>query len=161
VAFHELPTLVINPGDDRQFRADVRAALAAGADTPHALATRLRDRYPRVVVRRRELSDEAHEVWYVYRDGSWRSGSSVDQARDDFRATSESLVDDAERVRDIELRSAEMQEADPELDELARESEQLTRGMAAKGSHQAQLLRELRERADEADRPGTDPTSLG
>jgi hypothetical protein len=147
VAYRQGPTLVVNPGDDDRFRRDVSRALLAGARTPDALARDLVDAYPSIVVRRRDLSDEANEVWYVYRDGSWRSGSSRNLARDDFRATSESLAEDARRVHDIEVRSAAMEDADPQLAALAQESYDLTRDMATKSAHQAELLREARDRA--------------
>ena len=96
-------------------------------------------------MRRRELSDEAEEVWYVYRHGSWRSSGRPNSARDDFRATSESLADDARRVREIELASATMPESHPDLDALAQESRELTRHMARKSAYQEQLLRQARE----------------
>ena len=35
------------------------------------LQTGLRAEFPDAVVRRRELSSESTEVWYVYRDGRW------------------------------------------------------------------------------------------
>jgi hypothetical protein len=145
VEFRQIPTLVVNPGDDEPFRAEVYQAVTTGVTTPESLVLHLRAKYPKVVVRRRELSAETHEVWYVYREGSWRSTAASNHARDDFRAASESLVADAERLREIELRSARMEESDPELDALARESEELTRNMARKSAHQAELIRQARE----------------
>jgi len=35
------------------------------------LQRRLRDRFPRAIVRPRELAGERLEIWYVYRDGRW------------------------------------------------------------------------------------------
>jgi hypothetical protein len=66
-----LPSLVTNPGSDRELRALAETLVRDGATTPADLAARLRDRYPRVVVRQRELSDEQLVVWYVYREGLW------------------------------------------------------------------------------------------
>jgi hypothetical protein len=39
--------------------------------SPAMLESLLRQAYPKVVVRRRELSSESTEIWYVYRDGRW------------------------------------------------------------------------------------------
>lgn len=65
------PTLIINPADDAVFVAYVRAVMRDGVLSPDALNRLLSRNYPRVVVRRRELSNEPIEVWYVYRDGHW------------------------------------------------------------------------------------------
>ena len=139
-----LAALVLNPTSDEEFRRAVAAAMRAGAANPDALAESLRSSYPRVVARRREISHEPQEVWYVYREGSWRVDLSRNDARDDFRATSESLADDAVRVRDIEAQSAGLNDDDPSLEELAQQSDDLTRDMAAKSARQAALLRESR-----------------
>jgi hypothetical protein len=64
------PNLIVNPNGDAVFASHVRR-LAADTDDPGALERALRERYPRVVVRRRELSGEAFEMWYVYREGQW------------------------------------------------------------------------------------------
>ena len=66
-----LPALVTNPGSDRELRELADRLVQEGATTPAALASRLRDRYPRIVVRQRDLSHEELVVWYVYREGSW------------------------------------------------------------------------------------------
>ena len=138
--------LVINPPWDESFRRAVEQAISDGASTPDALAESLRGSYPRTVARRREISDEPHDVWYVYREGSWRSDLAPNPARDDFRATSESLADDAARVRDLEERSAGLTDDDPTLGDLAQRSDDLTRDMAAKSARQADLLRQSREK---------------
>jgi hypothetical protein len=39
--------------------------------TAPALEAALRLTYPNARVRRRELSGEAVEIWYVYREGHW------------------------------------------------------------------------------------------
>lgn len=64
--------LITNPRSDAAFVQAVDAALD-GADGPGELQRRLRERYPDVVVRPRELSSEPVTVWYVYRDGRWVS----------------------------------------------------------------------------------------
>jgi hypothetical protein len=69
----EQPTIVRNPAGDREFEADIDSALTGGVLEPEDLETRLRQVYPRVVVRPRALADERHSVWYVYRDGRWTS----------------------------------------------------------------------------------------
>lgn len=68
---------------------DRDAAITAPAD----LEGRLRSVYPRVRVRRRELSNEPSETWYVYPEGTFRAGSdagewwaSEDVATADFGA---------------------------------------------------------------------------
>ena len=66
-------TLVINPRTDDEFVGLVSRE-AAAAESAAALQASLRRRYPRAVVRPRELEGERTEVWYVYRDGHWRPG---------------------------------------------------------------------------------------
>ena len=65
------PTLVLNPSDDEGFRLDVEATIESGVVEPSMLQERLRDQYPQVVVRPRELSGERSLIWYVYRQGHW------------------------------------------------------------------------------------------
>jgi hypothetical protein len=65
------PLIVANPPGDLEFRSVIDRIFLAGVDSPHDLETALRTRYPKTVVRRRELADEGFEVWYVYRDGHW------------------------------------------------------------------------------------------
>ena len=65
------PLLIVNPRSDIRFVERVNELTAeAGAD-PVALQARLRTDYPTAIVRRRELSSESTEMWYVYRDGRW------------------------------------------------------------------------------------------
>ena len=66
------PMLIVNPASDRAFRDFAEATLRPEHDTP-ALQERLRERYPKAIVRARELSGEPLDVWYVYRDGRWVS----------------------------------------------------------------------------------------
>lgn len=72
--------LVCNPADDAAFRAAADAALRAGVRTPDALARVLRDAYPRILVRARDLSHEEFDAWYVYRDGTWTRSSPSEGA---------------------------------------------------------------------------------
>ena len=65
------PTIVANPAGDATFTARVEECLTAGLSDPSELERALRRDYPAVVVRRREISNEPVEVWYVYRDGHW------------------------------------------------------------------------------------------
>jgi hypothetical protein len=58
------------PRDDVAFVALVDAK-AVDSATPADLEDRLRDLYPRAVVRARDLEGDHTQVWYVYRDGSW------------------------------------------------------------------------------------------
>jgi hypothetical protein len=65
------PLLIVNPRSDVRF---VQLVAELTADALNELAdvqTRLREQYPSAIVRRRELSSEATEMWYVYRDGRW------------------------------------------------------------------------------------------
>ena len=67
-----MPTaLVLNPRSDIAFVAFAETALANGAATPDDFQERLRERYPRAVVRQRELASEPFTIWYCYRDGRW------------------------------------------------------------------------------------------
>lgn len=65
------PILILNPRSDAQFVALVSELMADPVGEPSALQEGLRARFPDAVVRRRELSSEPTEVWYVYRDGRW------------------------------------------------------------------------------------------
>jgi PAS domain-containing protein len=69
------PKLTVIPSTDAAFREHVerlvdRHHFAVAAD----LAARLRRLFPRVVVRPSEVSGQA-DIWYVYRDGVWRSSA--------------------------------------------------------------------------------------
>ena len=65
------PMIVANPAADREFRAFIDSHLLAAAGRAEDLEALLRTRYPRAVVRPRELAAERTVVWYVYRDGHW------------------------------------------------------------------------------------------
>jgi hypothetical protein len=66
-----MPTIVRNPPDDHAFRQAVDDILASGVTDPGVAEERLRARFPRAVVRERDLASELSAVWYVYREGRW------------------------------------------------------------------------------------------
>ena len=74
-AWSERASLIVNPNGDAVFDDHARR-LAAASDDPLALQARLRQQYPLAVVRRRDLSGEPFEMWYVYRDGHWSPAES-------------------------------------------------------------------------------------
>jgi len=65
------PTIIRNPASDRTFQEAIEEVLDTGVLEPAAAEKQLRERYPRAVVRPRELAGEPIAVWYVYRDGRW------------------------------------------------------------------------------------------
>ena len=65
------PLLIVNPRSDDRFVERVNELIAEAGTDPSALQARLRAAYPKAIVRRRELSSESTEMWYVYRDGRW------------------------------------------------------------------------------------------
>jgi hypothetical protein len=67
------PLLIVNPRSDVRF-VQLVAELTADAIDQSGLQSRLRAEYPDAIVRRRELSSESTEMWYVYRDGRWSPG---------------------------------------------------------------------------------------
>ena len=71
------PILIVNPRSDPVFAALVEQLARDGAEAPRDFEARLRDRYPRVVVRERSISDEEVVTWYVYRDGRWTPTSDA------------------------------------------------------------------------------------
>jgi hypothetical protein len=66
-----LPTLVLNPADDEEFRSAANHLVESGFVEPTVLQDRLRARWPGAIVRQRELAGERFQMWYVYRDGHW------------------------------------------------------------------------------------------
>ena len=68
------PTIVRNPPNDLAFQRAIEDILDSEATDPEAVQERLRERYPRAVVRPRELDAERTPVWYVYREGRWTPG---------------------------------------------------------------------------------------
>jgi uncharacterized protein YbjT (DUF2867 family) len=64
------PNLFVNPLSDALFAQRTAEFVTGGTVRPEDLADQLRDDYPDVVARKRDISGEA-ESWYVYRDGHW------------------------------------------------------------------------------------------
>lgn len=65
------PVLIVNPRSDVRFVQLVATLTDEALTQPGDLEGRLRVEFPNAIVRRRELSSEPTEVWYVYRDGRW------------------------------------------------------------------------------------------
>ncbi len=65
------PTLVLNPAGDDEFRLAAVNLVENGFLEPALLQDCLRARWPRAIVRPRELAGEHSHIWYVYRDGHW------------------------------------------------------------------------------------------
>jgi hypothetical protein len=61
---------------------------------------------------------------------------------DDLRATSEAIVADAERLRDIEERKQELPEGHPELVTLSEEAEQVARAIVPKTVAEREIANE-------------------
>lgn len=68
------PTIIRNPASDHAFEEAIEEVLESGVLEPAAVQARLRERYPRALVRPRELAGERLPIWYVYRDGRWTRG---------------------------------------------------------------------------------------
>jgi hypothetical protein len=64
-------------------------------------------------------------------------------AREDLRATSEAIQDDAERLAELEARKRTLDAADPQVEELSREIETLARVMADKATAERELSEEI------------------
>jgi hypothetical protein len=64
-------------------------------------------------------------------------------ARDDLRATSEAIEDDAERLRDLEVQKQALDPADPTVVALSKEAEDLTQGIAHKATSERELSEEI------------------
>jgi hypothetical protein len=75
------PVLTTSPPDDDAFRDQAERLLANGAATASALERGLRLRYPKAVVRARDLAGERAVVWYVYRDGRWTRSAEATSGR--------------------------------------------------------------------------------
>ena len=65
------PIVILNPRSDARFVELVSELMADAVGPTSDLQAGLRAEFPDAVVRRRELSSESTEVWYVYRDGRW------------------------------------------------------------------------------------------
>lgn len=69
-------------------------------------------------------------------------GVNVQEREEDLRATAESIVADAERLKHVEEVSAKVPLDDPKLVELSVESQQLAEDIQAKTELQLALVRE-------------------
>jgi len=67
------PMLMINPTTDDSFERSAKQAVDETDGDIEAAQRRLRYRYPRAVIRARDISGEPIAVWYVYREGLWVS----------------------------------------------------------------------------------------
>ena len=65
------PVIVANPPGDRRFVGMIDAGILSGVARPEELEAILRTRYPKAIVRPRDLDGERAAVWYVYREGHW------------------------------------------------------------------------------------------
>lgn len=65
------PIVILNPRSDARFVRLVSELMSEALGDPSELQAGLRPEFADAVVRRRELSSESTEVWYVYRDGRW------------------------------------------------------------------------------------------
>lgn len=64
-------------------------------------------------------------------------------ARRDLRATSEAIRDDAQLLADLEARKLSLDAADPEVDRLSIEIQQLVRTIGHKAAAERQLAAEI------------------
>jgi hypothetical protein len=64
-------TVIRNPSNDSEFANAIDELLAQGVISADDAQRRLRERWPRAVVRLRGLSDEVTPVWYAQREGRW------------------------------------------------------------------------------------------
>ena len=67
-------TIVRNPANDRDFERAIDELVDSGLRDPGTFQERLRELYPRAIVRPRELAGESAPIWYVYREGRWVRG---------------------------------------------------------------------------------------
>ncbi len=65
------PVLIPSPRDDHAFQEHAEQLVSNGVTAANALQTGLRKRYPKAVVRARDLAGEQAVIYYVYRDGHW------------------------------------------------------------------------------------------
>ena len=64
-------------------------------------------------------------------------------AENDLRATAEAVQHDAERLVDLESRKRSLDPADPEVDRLSRQIEDIAHGLAHKTTAQRELSAEI------------------
>ena len=73
-------------------------------------------------------------------------------SKSDLRATSEAIQDDAQMLADLEARKLSLDPADPEVDQLSIEVQQLVRVIGHKAAAERQLAEEIDEGEATTDR---------
>ena len=63
----------------------------------------------------------------------------------DLRATSDAVLNDAQRLTDLETRKRSLDPADPEVDRLSREIEDLARRLSHKATAERELSDEIKD----------------
>ena len=69
-----------------------------------------------------------------------------EERKDDLRATAESIVRDAEALKEIELRKLELEPEESATRKLSERAEQLAQDIAAKARTEKQLAEELSDK---------------
>jgi hypothetical protein len=69
----------------------------------------------------------------------------TEEARDDLRATSESISHDAERLKAIEAQKRTLEPGDPRLDDLAVEAERIAAELAVKTTIETDIAEDIVE----------------
>ena len=80
-----------------------------------------------------------------------------EELRDDLRSTAESLVDDAERLREIELQKMDLEPEQTETHRLAEKAEKLADDIAHKARAEKRLVEQAIDDAEENDRGAPKP----
>jgi hypothetical protein len=68
--------------------------------------------------------------------------SAMSNLQDDLKATAEAMIDDSQRVKDLEKQKLVLAADDPRYVEIARQIEDLVARMAAKARAQTQIAEE-------------------
>jgi hypothetical protein len=68
--------------------------------------------------------------------------SAMTNLQDDLKATAEAMIDDSQRVKDLEKQKLVLAADDPRYVEIARQIEDLVARMAAKARAQTQIAEE-------------------
>ena len=75
----------------------------------------------------------------------FRPERAVTNQEDDLRATAESIVEDADALKQVELQKLQLEPEDTDTRALAERAEQLARDIAAKARAEKQLAEEIAE----------------
>lgn len=70
-------------------------------------------------------------------------GDAMPDPREDLRATSEAIQDDAEQLAALEERKRSLDPSDPQVEALSREVEALADRMAAKATAERELSQQI------------------